>query len=536
MVHPLYARWLEDEDEDEFAGQRRYDPLTPEQRRLPPLAGTPEVVAGVPPEALYAQPSPESLGRSPGPYGAGSPGERPDLRPALGPEDYEGLLQFGDDVSTRQLTPGELRTFPAGFQAIATPDERPALPEKRPPPFAEQSAQELFGKAYAALAPPQQQMALQGAARDANQQASYEYSIQRPDLRGPPPRALRAPTFAKAGKTLARDKAQKPEKPMTEYQREQARLSQGRLDLARERQRTSKAGRRAAAGPPQPGRAEAPRPPGTVADPESERLQNIVRETLGVDELSPAWNGRITAIRNSRRKDRPRMETALIKDAKREWKTGPRGGVQADPAKRAQQVKDFEEANVHTGLKVRVAGRYTDMINKRGSAKVETEIQTTNRAMHASARLIELDTMYGEIPIENLAERFISAEGRAIADEYDFLRDEHMGIILRISGQGMGDAQSRQHIRDGLPDIRTTWSFRSQPRLVGLHRMLVVNGKANLMNMGIEIHEPGIGSMNVYHPKKAPTEESAPTEEPTPTPTEPDYEVDEDEDDEWEEL
>jgi hypothetical protein len=520
-----------DDELDEFGrpiAPGGFDPL-----EQPPIEAL-DVAAGLPPEALYMQPSPESLGRSEGPYGAGSPPDGFDLEPALGPEDYEGLLQFGDDVSTRQLTPGELRTFPAGFQAIATPDERPELPEQAPPPFAEQSAHELFGKAYGALAPEQRQMALQGAARDANQQAAYEYSIQRPDMRGPPPRALRAPsirrdTLAKAGKVIG------DAKPITPYQAEQQRLAQGRLDLSRDRFGASKAGRRAAAGPPRPGAAAARTAArGEVGD----RLRSTARSVLGVEELPPEWEGEISAITRLGGKDQAKAEIRFNEKLRKKQLADVRGGVQASPAKRTEQVAAFDRAQKRYGLFINEPTMYTDMINSRGSATRMKNVTTINRSMHASARLIELDQLYRKIPVRL---RGTEAALELVA-EYNYLKQEHQGIILQISGAGQGTEAAREEILEELPSIGTTWAHFSGPNLRGLHKMLVVNAEANMIMMGIGINHKQIGNMyRGKHPgnptgKKhtVPKGETAEPEAAEPPP-EPD-ETGEDEDEEWEEL
>lgn len=221
-----------------------------------------------------------------------------------------------------------------------------------------------------------------------------------------------------------------------------------------------------------------------------QRLSAIAKEQLGTDTLSPAVVGRIDAIARAPRKSRAAREESFMKDLAAPKK----GGAVAGDA----QVKAFEEAN--PDLQVAVPSRYLDVINKRGSRTVEQEINTVNRAMHASARMIELDRQYAAIPVE---ER-LSKRALELANEYDYLRDEHQGIILKISGQGAGDKESRQHIKEGLPDIRTTPHHFSEPRLKALHKMLVLNGKANLMNYGVGMRGKGGGHGGEKPRPKAP--------------------------------
>ena len=419
-------------------------------------------------------------------YGSGSPGPRPSIevggpRPGQDERWYLGA----PDYSRTLMTPGEILQMDPGFQAIARGDPREEAPyplaadspevkaEKyearrryvqegpRPLPAADRIAQQTFGKSWAELTPEEQERLMPS----------------------------RAGKFRRAGKVIARDKPPTGGPTMTAGEARASRDRRAQEKLDREAgERETQAARR--------GRGGAART--AVGGETVDRLRGMATSRLGIDTLDASTEERIAAISRLPRKKRDAAIISFTKDLDRKAAGAVRGGTQATPEKREQQILDFEAANEHTGLTVRVPGRYTDVINKRGSAKVETEIATVNRAMHASARMIELDREYSKIDVQDrLTERALE-----IADEYDFLKDEHQGIILKISGAGAGDKESREHIKEGLPDIRTTLAHFSAPQLRALHNMLMLNGKAMLMGYGIEVNEHGIGNMFRKRKKK----------------------------------
>jgi len=501
MARLPYQPYLPDEDEDEYpvssgaSGIDAYlsqlgapegveDPAGEQAQRL--AIGLQEL--SEPPQNVQLV---NQALRSPGPYGAGSPPPVESLA-----DDNDRFYMGTPNYSSERMTPGELGQMDAGFQALADPgyaegtdaaeapwplasdspevkaqkydDRREYVQDgPRPLPLADARAQQIFGQAYGQIGPREQRIVVPGGDTKMSRREAFE----RAGGARPAPGMTAAEARANRDKRSQETHAWNLANPTKSRRRGQGRSGPG----------------------------PARRPMGTEGGPEGSgevqaRLSGALKEQLGVDELDPAWSTRVGAIsRLTSSKERAKAEIALSKDIQKWQRDEARGGVAASPAKRAQQIEDFNMANEHTGLSVRIPGRYGDVINKRGSAAVEREIGTVNRAMHASARMQRLDRMYSAIPFVQRG----SQKAIRIAKEFDFLRDEHQGIILKISGMGVGDKESRQEIKRELPKIRTTLRWWSEPQLEGLHNMLMKNGQGILQGYGLQMTRPDeLGDIN----------------------------------------
>lgn len=531
MARIPYAGYLLDQDPDEeYEGRSRFDPLTPEQRaasgrpmmslaestqapQLPDIEDVPAPpgvgAAGV---QQYLQQFVPANEEERAMYGAGSP-------PPRAEGELSPMYDEQGGMSARRLTPVEMASMPRGFREMAEVPERPEYPAEAPgqmaarPEYPEQAPPPEL--TYAETTPP---MALTSRQpRGGGDVHSYGAPAGRPgggsvgrdgslgNLAAVAPLALLGLMGGRTGGAIAsgalsgmaqvdqqrRKDAQRQQEMaqrgrMTDYQQAQVGMQNRRLALDREKMMAA-AGRgmslRDRIAMERLGLEQKRFERGGEAEvrPEDELTAGQARFQKSEREAArrARWAGqprREKPLTASQELARERFEYKKKQDLKAAAKKGTVGKGQS-------QLESFEQAN--QALYITTPDRYLDIINKRGSARAEGEINTVNRALHASEKLMNLDREYAEIPVTQR----LTQDALRIQHTYDKLKKEHQGIMLKIAGMGVGDKESRQEIVREMPNIGTTPSHFSQPHLQSIHDMLVINAVANLENYGIGIRE-----------------------------------------------
>ncbi|HEX2679526.1 MAG TPA: hypothetical protein VHM19_22900 [Polyangiales bacterium] len=192
------------------------------------------------------------------------------------------------------------------------------------------------------------------------------------------------------------------------------------------------------------------------------------------------WEQRFSALQKGPAKQIPMRLEQLYKDM---GAGPPRAGAPKTAGEQSDLVAQFEAAN--PALVVVQPETYTRIAsNPRTQTAVQQQLSTATRAIDASNRLQQIVAEYDRLsPADK-----VSGPGIALRDEYDKLKDEHQGIILKIAGSG-GTGAEREEIKAGLPEL----SYLGAPnpvagaRLKGIARMLHLNVAANLAPYGLGV-------------------------------------------------
>lgn len=200
------------------------------------------------------------------------------------------------------------------------------------------------------------------------------------------------------------------------------------------------------------------------------------------DGVVPAeWEQRFSALRSGPAKQIPMRLEQLWKDL---GAAPPRAGAAAKtPQDSADLVAQFEAAN--PSLTVVQPETYARIASQpRTLTSVQQQLSTATRAIDASNRLTAIADEYAKIPVTDL----MSDHARSLREEYEQLKNEHQGIILKIAGSG-GTGAEREEIKQGLPELSVMGVSNplAPARLRGVARMLHLNVAANLAPYGVGV-------------------------------------------------